>query len=111
MAWGTPKAPAAAPPLQKSWIRHWFYANAQLPHISLISAKCTHRTFFPHKLAFATAILILFVLLLPISVTFRYLDHLATNNWHHPRDWVVDFKQLCTIFRRIFGVYAVYILF
>ena len=22
-AWGTPKAPAAAPPLQKSWIRHW----------------------------------------------------------------------------------------
>ena len=35
--------------------------------------------FFPHKLAFSTAILILFVFLLPISVRFRYLDHLLAN--------------------------------
>jgi len=30
-AWGTPKAPAAAPPLQKSWIRHWT-VTASLVH-------------------------------------------------------------------------------
>jgi len=32
-----------------------------------------------HKLAFSTAILILFVFLLPISIMFRYLDHLIAN--------------------------------
>ena len=64
-----------------------FYANMQLLHISLIatfsniSAKCTYVIFFPHKLAFSTAILILFVFLLPISIRprFRYLDHLVAN--------------------------------
>jgi len=36
---------------------------------------------FPHKWAFSTAILILFVFLLPISIRprFRYLDHLVAN--------------------------------
>jgi len=33
--------------------------------------------FFPHKLTFSTAFLILF--LLPISVRFRYLDHLVAS--------------------------------
>ena len=35
--------------------------------------------FFPHKLAFSTAVLILFLFLLPISIRFRYLDHLVAN--------------------------------
>jgi len=55
-----------------------------MPHFSHnISAKCVHRIFFPHKLAFSTAILILIVFLLPISV-----------------EWagVVGFKQFCIIF-------------
>ena len=34
---------------------------------------------FLHKLAFSTAVLILFVILLPISIRFRYLDHLIAN--------------------------------
>jgi len=50
-----------------------------LPHFSHISAKCVHRIFFPHKLAFLTAILILLVFLLPISIRFRYFDHLVAN--------------------------------
>ena len=57
----------------------------RLPHIATfftysISVKCTYRTFFPDKLAFSTAILILFVFLLPISTRFRYLDHLIANS-------------------------------
>ena len=42
---------------------------------------------FPHKLAFSTTILTSFVFLLPISVMFRYLDHLVfwlPTEWHHP---------------------------
>ena len=35
--------------------------------------------FFPQKLAFSMAILILFVSLTPISIRFRYLDHLVAN--------------------------------
>ena len=62
--------------------------------------------FFPHKLAFSAAILILFVFLLPISIRFRYLDCLwLPTEWHHPCVWtpverygVVGFKQFCTIF-------------
>ena len=34
---------------------------------------------FPHKMAFSTAILIFFVFLLPLSIRFRYLDHLVAN--------------------------------
>jgi len=49
------------------------------PHFSHISAKCAYRIFFPHKLAFLTAILIFYMSLLPISSRFRYLDHLVAN--------------------------------
>ena len=49
----------------------------QMPRIShiavcftYISAKCAYRIYFPHKLAFSTAILILFVFLLPIFIRF-----------------------------------------
>jgi len=49
------------------------------PHFSHISAKCAYRVFFLHKLAFSMAILILVVFLLPISIGFRYLDHLIVN--------------------------------
>ena len=45
----------------------------------VFSAKCAYRMFFPHKMAFSTAILILFVFLLPISFRFHYLDHLVAN--------------------------------
>jgi len=38
-----------------------------------------HIACFSHKLAFMTAILILFVFLLPISIRFRYRDHLVAN--------------------------------
>ena len=72
-----------------------FYANMQLLHISLIdtfsniSAKCTYVIFFPHKLAFSTAILILFVFLLPISI--RPIGFVTSTiwlptAWHH--SWV-----------------------
>jgi len=58
----------------------------RLPHVSFIaafflhiSAKSTYRIFFLHKLAFLTAILILFLFLLPIYIRFHYLDHLVAN--------------------------------
>ena len=50
-----------------------------LLHFLHISTKCTYPIFFSHTLAFSTAILILFVFLLPISIRFRYLDHLVDN--------------------------------
>ena len=34
-----------------------------MPHFSRISEKCAYRIFFPHKLAFSTAILIFYVFL------------------------------------------------
>jgi len=77
---------------------------AYSPHFPHISAKCTYRKFFPHKLAFSTAILILFVFLLPISIRFRYLDHVVANRTApsmcpdpHGTRWG-SFKQFCTIF-------------
>jgi len=57
----------------------------RLLHISLIAAfshilaKRAYRIFLPHKLAFSTTILVLFVFLLPISIRFRYVDHLVAN--------------------------------
>jgi len=62
--------------------------------------------FFPQKLAFLMAILILFVSLTPISIRFRYLDHLVANRMAPSmcprapveRSGVVGFKQFCTIF-------------
>jgi len=49
---------------------HIFRIFQQSEHISHI---------FPHKLAFSTATVILLVFLLPISITFRNLDHLVAN--------------------------------
>ena len=70
-----------------------------LPHFLHISVTCTYRIFFPHKMAFSTAISISFVFLLPISIW-------LPTKWHHPcvwtipveRDGVVGFKQSCTMF-------------
>jgi len=59
------------------------HANMRLPHISLTDAffayfsKVRISHISPHKLAFLTAVLILFVFLLPISIRFRY--HLVAN--------------------------------
>ena len=39
----------------------------------ILSAHISY--FFPHRLVFLMAIIILFVFLLPISIRFRYLDH------------------------------------
>ena len=47
-----------------------FYANMRLPHRNFSKVLISHN--FPHKLAFSTAILILFVFLLPMSIRFRY---------------------------------------
>jgi len=77
---------------------------------------------FPHKLALSTAILLLFVFLLPISIRFRYLDHLVANRMAPSMcpdpcgtRWGSWFQAiLCHIsayFHRIFGVYAVRIFF
>jgi len=77
---------------------------------------------FPHKLAFTTAILILFVFLLPISIRFRYLDHLVANRMAPSvcpdpcgTRWVGWFHaimhHISAYFGRIFGVYAVRIFF
>ena len=102
------------------------YANMRLLHISLISCifqQSAHISyFFPHKLALSTAILLLFVFLLPISIRFRYLDHLVANRMAPSMcpdpcgtRWGSWFQAiLCHIsayFHRIFGVYAVRIFF
>jgi len=54
-----------------------------LPHFSHISAKFAYLTFFPHKLAFLTAILIFFVFLLPIFA-FSALTLLVGRQEGHP---------------------------
>jgi len=42
--------------------------------------QSAHIAYFPpHKLAFSTAILIFTMFLLPISITFHYLNHLVAN--------------------------------
>jgi len=92
-----------------------------LLHLSHISAKCAYRIFFPHKLAFSTAILILFVSILPVSIRFRYLNHLVANGmapsmcpeysgplWSVERGGVVGFEQFCTIFPHISAAYLVF---
>ena len=69
-------------------------------HIFCIFQSRAHIAyFFPHKMAFSTAISISFVFLLPISIW-------LPTEWHHPcvwtipveRDGVVGFKQSCTMF-------------
>jgi len=92
-----------------------------LLHLSHISAKCAYRIFFPHKLAFSTAILVLFVSILPVSIRFRYLNHLVANGmapsmcpeysgplWSVERGGVVGFEQFCTIFPHISAAYLVF---
>jgi len=69
---------------------------------------------FPHKLAFSTAFLILFVFLLPISIRFRYLDlvanRLAPSMCPDPcgMRWGSWFQailyHISTYFCRLFGV-------
>jgi len=79
-----------------------------------ISAKCAHRIFFPHKLAFSTTILMLLVFLLPISIRFRYLvtiaNRMAPSTCPAPveRDGVVGFKQFCTILLHISAAHLVF---
>ena len=85
-----------------------YFACCRIFHIFQQSA---HIAFFPHKLAFSTAILILFVSILPVSIRFRYLNHLVANGmapsmcpeysgplWSVERGGVVGFEQFCTIF-------------
>jgi len=87
-------------------------------HIFAYFSKVRISHIFPHKLAFSTAILILLAFLLPISISFRYLDHLVANRmalsmcpvpcgtrWG---SWLqAILSHISAHFRRIFGVYAV----
>ena len=84
-----------------------------LPHISHISAECVYHVFFPHNLAFSTAILTLFLCFYHLFL----LGFVTSTIWlpterHHPcvrtpveRDGVVGFKQFCTIFPHISAAY------
>jgi len=73
---------------------------------------------FLHKMAFSTAIFILFVFLLPISIKFRYLDHLFVNRMAPCMRLDLCGTRCCSwfpavlyhtsaYFHRIFGVYAI----
>ena len=90
-----------------------------LPHIL---AKCAYRIFSRINWHFRRHVLILFVFLLHISVTFRYLDHLVANRMTPsispaPRGtrWGSWFQailyDISAYFCRIFGVCAVRIFF
>ena len=99
-----------------------------LTHISLVAAclaycsKVRVSHIFQHKLAFSTAVSALFVFLLPISIRFRYLDHLAANRMAPSTcpdpcatRWGSWFRAISchtsAYFCRMFGVYAVRIFF
>ena len=93
-----------------------------LPYFSHISAKCAYRIFFPHELAFSTAVLIFLVFLLPISIRFRHLDHLIANRMAPSMcldpcgtRWGSWFQEILyhifAYFCRVFGVYAFRIFF
>jgi len=82
-----------------------------------IFQRSAHIAYFPpHKLAFSTAILVLFVFILPISIRFRYLDHLVANRMAPSTcpdpcgtrwgSWF--FKQFCIIFPHISTAYLVF---
>ena len=87
-----------------------------------IFQQCAYRISFPHKLASSTAILILFVILLPISNRFRYLDHLVANSMAPSmcpdprtpveRDGVLGFKQfwynIFAYYCHMFGTCAIH---
>ena len=93
----------------------------RLPHISHVAAffaylsKVRVSHIFPHKLAFSTAVLILFVFLFPISIRFRYLDHdCQQNGTIHVSGPMCNelvssslFPHISAYFHRIFGVYAI----
>ena len=74
---------------------------------------------FPHKLAFLTDILILFMFLLPTSIRFHYLDQKMSpihGTVHVSRPQWKEMGQLVSSssvphFCRTFGVYAVHLLF
>ena len=53
-----------------------YFSNVRISHI------------FSHKLTFSTAILILFMFLLPIFIGFRYLDHLIVDLRPVDRSWI-----------------------
>jgi len=95
-----------------------------LPHFSHISVECAYRIFFPHKLAFSTSVFILFLFLLPISIRFRYLDHLVANRMEVASSMCLDpcgtrwgswfqavLRHISAYVRRILRVYAVRIFF
>jgi len=114
-------------------LRFRFYVPLDYRHVRFMQI-CDYRIFrifqqsahiayfFPHKLAFSTAVLILFLFLLPISIRFRYLDHLVANRmalsmcpdpcgmrWG---SWYQAILHHITAYLcRIFGVYAVNIYF
>jgi len=50
-----------------------------LPHFRIFQQSVHITCFFSHELSFSTAMLIFFVFLLPISITFCYLNHLFAN--------------------------------
>ena len=89
----------------------------RLPHrpISLVAAFFAYFAYFfsRRKSTFSTAILTFLVFPSPISIRFRYLDHLVANRMApsvclHSRGtrWV-GFKQFCTIFPpRIWCLYG-----
>jgi len=95
-----------------------------VPHISLIAAffrifqqSARIAYFFPHKFAFSTTILVLFVFLLPISIRFRYLDIWLPTVWQHPcvrpcgtrsdSQFQATLYHITAYFCHIFGAYAV----
>ena len=84
-----------------------------LPHFSHVSVKCAYRVFFAHKLAFSTAILMLYYF--SISIKCRYLSHLVANRMAPSMCLdpcgVVRFKQFCTIFSHISASYLVFMSF
>jgi len=92
-----------------------------LPHFLHISAKCAYR-FFPHKQVFLTANFNIAVFLLPISIRFRYLDHLVASRMAPsvcPDPWGTRWGSwfqailyhVSAYFRHTFGVYGVRIFF
>ena len=100
----------------------------RLPHISHVAAffcifsKVRLLRIFPHKLVFSTAVLILFVFLLPLSIMFCYLDRLVANKMAPSMcpdpcgtRWGSWFQavlyHISAYFHHIFGVYAVRLFF
>jgi len=84
--------------------------------------QSAHIAIFVYKLALSTAVSILFVFLLAISIRFRYLDHLVVNRMAPSMcldpcgmRWGSWFQAILyhtsAYFRHIFGVYAIHYFF